>query len=89
MHVLFCLKKSVYTITSSETGYSTARPQVPTRKKVDLLEGQVTSSCGKYNFFLPCLLDKESLCHVKCFRCELGKWCSNKAHGRQLFDLIK
>lgn len=26
------------------------RPQVPTRKKVDLLEGQVTSGCGKYLF---------------------------------------
>lgn len=63
----FAEKKSVYTITSGETGYSAARPQVPTRKKVDLLVRQVTSSCGKYPFFLPCLLDKESLCHVKCF----------------------
>lgn len=34
----FAKKKSVYIITSSETGYSAVRPPVPTRKRVDLLK---------------------------------------------------
>lgn len=78
----FAEKKSVYTITSGETGYSAARPQVPTRKKVDLLVGQVTSSCGKYPFSALFAGQRVTVpCEVFfCFFCcELGERLKNKA----------
>lgn len=61
--------KTVYTITNGETGYSVARTQVPTWKKVDLLKGRVTSSCGT---FFAALFAGQRLT-VACFHSELGE----------------
>lgn len=40
--ILYLKKVCLYNNLGSEMGYSTVRPQVPTRKKIDLLERKVT-----------------------------------------------